>query len=89
MAASIGGRARAGALLALLMAVPAACTLGGRGGGREPAVRFDRRGGDSFAWRQQVSGAADCGEVTLLVNGQPAPGGAVPVEDGQFSAAVP
>jgi hypothetical protein len=55
-----------------------------------PAVpRFDQRGGDSFAWRQQVSGSADCGEVTLLVNGQPVPGGVVPVTGGRFSAAVP
>jgi len=72
------------------MAVPAACTLGGRGGGREPEVRFDQRGGDSFAWRQQVSGTAACDQVTLLVNGDPVPGSdRVPVHDGRFSAAVP
>src|SRR5215218_150067 len=72
------------------MAVPAACTLGGRGGGREPAVRFDQRGGDSFAWRQPVSGTADCAEVRLLVNGNPVPGAdRVPVKDGRFSAEVP
>jgi cyclomaltodextrinase / maltogenic alpha-amylase / neopullulanase len=89
MAGRTGGRARAGALLALLMAVPAACTLG-RGGGREPAVRFDQRGGDSFAWRQQVSGTAGCAEVSLLVNGDPVPGaGKMPVRDGRFTAEVP
>lgn len=89
MAGRVGGRARAGALLALLMAVPAACTLGGRGNGREPEVRFDQRGGDSFAWRQQVSGTAACDQVTLLVNGDPVPGAdRVPVHDGRFSAAV-
>ena len=90
MAGRVGGRARAGALLALLMAVPAACTLGGRGGGREPAVRFDQRGGDSFAWRQQISGTAGCAEVRVLVNGNPVPGAAtVPVRDGRFTATVP
>jgi cyclomaltodextrinase len=90
VAGRVGGRARAGALLALLMAVPAACTLGGRGGGREPAIRFDQRGGDSFAWRQPVSGTADCAEVRLLVNGNPVPGAdRVPVKDGRFSAEVP
>jgi cyclomaltodextrinase / maltogenic alpha-amylase / neopullulanase len=90
VAGRVGGRARAGALLALLMAVPAACTLGGRGGGREPAVRFDQRGGDSFAWRQQLSGTAGCAEVRLLVNGNPVPGAAtVPVRDGRFTATVP
>jgi cyclomaltodextrinase len=90
VAGQVGGRTRAGALLALLMAVPAACTLGGRGGGREPAVRYDQRGGDSFAWRQQVSGTAGCAEVRLLVNGSPVPGAAtVPVRDGRFTATVP
>jgi glycosidase len=90
VAGSRGGRARTGALLALLVAVPAACTLGGRGSGRELAVRFDQRGGDSFAWRQQVSGTAGCAEVALLVNGNPVPGAdRVPVRDGRFSAAVP
>jgi len=89
VAGRAGGRARAGALLALLMAVPAACTLGGRGNGREPEIRFDQRGGDSFAWRQQVSGTAACDQVTLLVNGDPVPGAdPVPVHDGRFSAAV-
>src|SRR5215218_9371830 len=72
------------------MAVPAACTLGGRGGGREPAVRFDQRGGDSFAWHQQVSGSAGCPDVGLLVNGNPVPGSdRVAVHDGRFTATVP
>jgi cyclomaltodextrinase / maltogenic alpha-amylase / neopullulanase len=52
-------------------------------------VRFDQRGGDSFAWRQQVSGSADCDQVTLLVNGHPVPGGAVAVTGGRFAATVP
>ncbi|HEV3464478.1 MAG TPA: hypothetical protein VG846_10920, partial [Actinomycetota bacterium] len=90
MAGSLGGRARTGALLALLMAVPTACTLGGRGGGREPSVRFDQRGGESFAWRQPVSGTAGCAEVALLVNGHPVPrAGRVAVRDGRFTAEVP
>lgn len=35
----------------------------------EGAVRFDRTGGDVFAWEQDVSGVSECGPVTLTVNG--------------------
>jgi cyclomaltodextrinase / maltogenic alpha-amylase / neopullulanase len=52
------------------------------------SVRFDQRGGDAFAWSERVSGSADCAEVTVSVNGQPA-GGPVPVTGGRFSAVVP
>jgi cyclomaltodextrinase / maltogenic alpha-amylase / neopullulanase len=89
MASSATGRqARLGALLALLVAVQAACTSGGRGGGGGVAVRFDQRGGDSFAWSQRVSGTAGCAEVTLLVNGHPARA-SVATHDGRFKAEVP
>ena len=52
-------------------------------------MRFDQRGGDVFAWSAQVSGSADCDQVTLLVNGDPVPGGAVAVTGGRFAATVP
>jgi len=51
------------------------------------SVRFDQRGGDSFAWTQRVSGRADCTEVTLLVDGRPA-GDPVAVREGRFEAEV-
>jgi len=51
------------------------------------SVRFDQRGGDSFAWTQRVSGRANCTEVTLLVDGRPA-GDPVAVREGRFEAEV-
>lgn len=67
-------------------------TAGGRARIGGAAVRFDQRGGDVFAWSAQVSGSADCDQVTLLVNGHPVPaagGPAVAVKDGRFTADVP
>jgi cyclomaltodextrinase / maltogenic alpha-amylase / neopullulanase len=90
VASAPGGRARVGALLALMMALLPGCTSGGRGDGRAASPRFDQRGGDAFAWSEPVSGSAGCAEVTLLVNGRPlAEGANVPVKDGRFSAVVP
>jgi cyclomaltodextrinase / maltogenic alpha-amylase / neopullulanase len=90
VATASAGQPRIRALLALVVAVAAGCTSGGRSGSRAATIRFDQRAGDAFAWSERVSGSADCAEVTLLVGGQPVAGAAnVPVKDGRFSAVVP
>ena len=69
-----------------------ACTDSGGSNGTEQsptsAIAFSSRGGDVFAWTQEVAGTTECGDVTLEVNGEALD---VPIEvtGSSFSASVP
>jgi cyclomaltodextrinase / maltogenic alpha-amylase / neopullulanase len=72
-------------------ALVAACT--GTGGGSDRAsaggdvTTFDTRGGDAWAWTEQLSGTADCSSVTVADNRDAV--SAVTTSNGRFSARVP
>jgi cyclomaltodextrinase len=51
-------------------------------------ITFDKRGGDTFAWSQEVSGQAYCDDVVLEVNGE-AVDAPVDVSGSEFRAEVP
>jgi hypothetical protein len=72
---------RAFAVMVAAALLTAACTgnggEGSKSGSEATRIRFDVQGGDSFAPTERLYGEAECEDVSLIVNDEPAP---VPVE---------